>query len=252
MSEVKNAVASFINMYSKSGMQSGTYERTPESDRETLINHISFAEQVFPGSCIMLCPRSHLTFHYISRNCENVIGHKHHEMLKLDVPDLFSHIHPDDLAHVRQCFEFIAGCSPLDPSTHRFIMFYRFRNASGEYLHIRNEHVAIRTQSGNYVFLMLFKDLSDSEKFHQVKLDVYRYMRGNMTKVYDYKPRQAKNEMTPRQHDIARLTSKGYSNQEIADQLNVSIFTVKNHKRILFKKINVKNSIELAGSNLIT
>jgi DNA-binding NarL/FixJ family response regulator len=43
------------------------------------------------------------------------------------------------------------------------------------------------------------------------------------------------------------LIMKGFSNQEIADQLSVSVYTVKNHKQMLFRKANVKSSIELAN-----
>jgi DNA-binding NarL/FixJ family response regulator len=60
-------------------------------------------------------------------------------------------------------------------------------------------------------------------------------------------PRQSSSTFTPRQKDIANLISKGFTNMEIARKLGVSIFTVKNHKSLLFKKAKVKNSIELAS-----
>jgi DNA-binding NarL/FixJ family response regulator len=53
--------------------------------------------------------------------------------------------------------------------------------------------------------------------------------------------------MTPRQNDIICLTQKGLSNKEIAEYLHVSVSTVKNHKQVVFRKANVKSSLELAS-----
>ena len=47
------------------------------------------------------------------------------------------------------------------------------------------------------------------------------------------------------QNEIIKLILKGFSTQEIADRLNVSVNTIKNHKQVLFRKVNVKSSVEL-------
>ncbi|MFK7810225.1 MAG: response regulator transcription factor [Saprospiraceae bacterium] len=43
-----------------------------------------------------------------------------------------------------------------------------------------------------------------------------------------------------REHDVLKLMAKGYSNQEIADQLFISLNTVKTHASKLFSKLDVK------------
>jgi DNA-binding NarL/FixJ family response regulator len=93
----------------------------------------------------------------------------------------------------------------------------------------------------------MFRSAPPDEKFHYVKLDIQQLSKGKLIKVYSYNPRQLDNVMTPRQHEIVKLIVRGFSNQEIAEQLNLSINTVKNHKQLLFKRINVKSSIELAS-----
>jgi DNA-binding NarL/FixJ family response regulator len=94
---------------------------------------------------------------------------------------------------------------------------------------------------------MVFYNVSAEEKFYGVKLDIFRLGKNGFVKSYTYNPKQATTIITPRQNDIARLIVKGFSNQEIADQLSVSVYTVKNHKQMLFRKANVKSSIELAN-----
>ncbi len=51
--------------------------------------------------------------------------------------------------------------------------------------------------------------------------------------------------LTPRELEILALIANEYSNQEIADQLFVSIQTVKTHRKSIIKKLGVKNSIGL-------
>ena len=114
-------------------------------------------------------------------------------------------------------------------------------------MHIRNEQVAIKMQNNCYLFLMLYNNDTNSEKFFHVKLDIYQKIKGDFRKIDTYNPQQQEREITPRQNDIVKLIVKGFTNQEIAEQLGVSIYTIKNHKKTLFKKVNVKNSIELAN-----
>lgn len=47
-------------------------------------------------------------------------------------------------------------------------------------------------------------------------------------------------ELSKRELDVLRLMAQGYSNQEIAGQLFVSLSTVKTHNQNLFVKLDVK------------
>ena len=76
---------------------------------------------------------------------------------------------------------------------------------------------------------------------------IFKQVKGKFIKSYTYNPKQKEKNITPRQNDIARLILKGFSNQEIADYLSVSVFTVKNHKKLLFRKVNAKNSMDFAN-----
>ena len=49
---------------------------------------------------------------------------------------------------------------------------------------------------------------------------------------------------TPREREVLQLITNGYSNQRIADELIISIHTVKSHKEKIFEKLNVHNSVE--------
>ena len=49
--------------------------------------------------------------------------------------------------------------------------------------------------------------------------------------------------LTEREIDIMRLITLEYSNKEIADELNISIFTVETHRKNILKKIQARNTV---------
>ena len=163
----------------------------------------------------------------------------------MTLADFFSHVHPEDLPALQQCFGYVKNLKPFDPEVYRFVMHFRFRNRHNEYMLLRNENMAMKITAESYLYLMLYACADGAEKFHHVKLDIFKKVKETYVKTGTYNPMQREKAMTPRQNDITRLVAKGYSNQEIADLLGVSLYTIKNHKKALFKKVNVRNSLEL-------
>jgi len=54
-------------------------------------------------------------------------------------------------------------------------------------------------------------------------------------------------KLTPREREILELIGKGYSNQEIADQLFIELGTVKNHVHSTLQKLNVNSRVDAAA-----
>lgn len=246
MSAIKSAVESFVEFLS-SDAEENQYERfEAERDERSVIESLRLVEQLFPDQALMLCNRSHPKLQYVSKNCKDVLGIAAHDFCGMSVLDFFKLVHPDDVNGLKQCFSFMNETEPYDPLHHRFVLYYRFMNGSGKFVHIRDEKLAIKNEKGRYIYFTLFRKLDEDDKFFNVKLDIHRNSKGSLRKIYTYSPRQLVQLITPRQNDIAKLIVRGLSNQEIADKLNLSINTVKNHKRVLFQRTNVRSSIELA------
>ena len=51
--------------------------------------------------------------------------------------------------------------------------------------------------------------------------------------------------LTPKEREITRLFAEGYSRNEIADHLNISIKTVATHRDSIMKKLHIKGIAEL-------
>ena len=52
--------------------------------------------------------------------------------------------------------------------------------------------------------------------------------------------------MTPREAEIVRSVALGKTNAEVAEQLSITEGTVKTHLNNVFKKLGVRNRLELA------
>jgi len=53
------------------------------------------------------------------------------------------------------------------------------------------------------------------------------------------------NELAPRQREIAGLVAIGLTEAEIGARLGITRNTVKNHKTIVYRKLGVRNAVEL-------
>ena len=59
-------------------------------------------------------------------------------------------------------------------------------------------------------------------------------------------PSQPVDTLTPREEDVLLLVARGRTNGEIADELHVSLGTVKTHLASLMTKLGARNRVEIA------
>jgi DNA-binding NarL/FixJ family response regulator len=59
-------------------------------------------------------------------------------------------------------------------------------------------------------------------------------------------PAQPQDPLTPREEDVVLAVACGRTNAEIADELHISLSTVKSHLASLMTKLGVRNRVEIA------
>jgi len=56
-----------------------------------------------------------------------------------------------------------------------------------------------------------------------------------------------RDELSPREREVAQLLLRGHSPRSVADQLDLSIDTVRNHRRNIYRKLDISSHSELFG-----
>ncbi|MBR4825563.1 MAG: helix-turn-helix transcriptional regulator [Spirochaetaceae bacterium] len=59
------------------------------------------------------------------------------------------------------------------------------------------------------------------------------------------KPEDSFALLSPREKEVARLAARGYSNAQIAEELYISVETVKRHMATIFEKLKIKSRKDL-------
>ncbi len=68
----------------------------------------------------------------------------------------------------------------------------------------------------------------------------------NSTISFENKENERLNTLTNKELEVAKLVSKGHTNKEIADILNITLRTVKAHISSCFSKLDIKDRVSLA------
>jgi DNA-binding CsgD family transcriptional regulator len=235
-----------LSVYATQNAQ-GEYE--VEKDVSEIKKSINLVEMLFPNLAIMLCLLHHPGTPYVSSNSKGILGYSPEQLMNLNPDDFFGLIHLEDLPPVKQAYQylktFVTNHRECDPEQYRFAIHYRLRQPNGQYIYLQDEKIAIRNPHNRYVFFMLYKDVSQERQFTRVQLEIFRFQQHELVKIMEYVPQTEDKTITPREKEIIRLIGVGLSSQEISRQLSISIHTVKNHRRNLFRKAKVRNSLGL-------
>lgn len=101
----------------------------------------------------------------------------------------------------------------------------------------------IRLHNGSYLFIRT-GITAIRNKFREI-LGYYFVFYAPVEEVKQFEDLQTRFGLSSREKDVAMLLVKGMSNQEIADQLYISLATVKTHSNNIYRKTATTNKLEL-------
>lgn len=95
-------------------------------------------------------------------------------------------------------------------------------------------------------FIEALNTIADDKKYFDTKVSellANNYRGKNKKEIEDFE--NVTVPLTKREVEILQLISKGYTTNDIADNLIISFFTVSKHRKNIMKKLKVKNSAAL-------
>ncbi len=100
--------------------------------------------------------------------------------------------------------------------------------------------------SSTAFFIMIFVKFRPALMGFLIKLILLPFSK---KKIDDSKNQTKKEEpfavLSPREKEVARLAARGYSNAQIAEELFISVETVKRHMATIFEKLGIESRREL-------
>jgi DNA-binding CsgD family transcriptional regulator len=156
-------------------------------------------------------------------------------------------IHPDDrdqiLDYQIEHGKFIYSLPKEERNDYCQIFQYRMLNVKEQYVNvISRQQVLEKDSSGNAWIIMGVMDISpDQIPNDRIKRTVINRRTGEILSPalisHD-------NRLTNREKEILLLICNGFISKEIAYKLNISLYTVNNHRKNILSKLNVDNMIE--------
>lgn len=156
-------------------------------------------------------------------------------------------IHPDDrdqiLDYQIEHGKFIYSLPKEERNDYCQIFQYRILNAKEQYLNVvSRQQVLDKDKSGNAWIIMGVMDIApDQVPSDRIKRTVINRKTGEM--LY-HSSISSETRLTYREKEILLLICDGFISKEIAYKLNISLYTVNNHRKNILSKLNVDNMIE--------
>ena len=167
--------------------------------------------------------------------------------------DVLGAIHPEDIEFVVKAENFLTKFFMENVSRDKLLRYkisycHRARLKNGEYA-LFNHQALMLTMDDNGGYgksLNIHTRIDHLSNFNTYKISLIGLhgepsfmnmsLDGNMDQVTEYSKREV---------DILKLVANGFSNNEIADKLFISVNTVQKHRKNILAKSNVKNTVEL-------
>lgn len=156
-------------------------------------------------------------------------------------------IHPDDRAQLSEYQiehgQFIYSLPPEARNDYQQIFQIRMLNVRQEYVNVISRHEVVeKDRNGKAWIVMGVMNLSpDQTPTEKIKRTVINRISGEILSTTIIPSEQ---QLTKREKEILILIRQGFLSKEIACKLNLSIYTINNHRKNILAKLNAGNVIE--------
>ncbi len=185
---------------------------------------------------------------YFSDYLKELMGIKKKENTDLDISYCVKLIHPEDSVCLFQILNKVSKTiKSLDEQEKRTISFkinYRIKTKNNHYSWVMQMNKVIYSATLDFpIYLGYIVSVPDNNSFKQIA----GYLKSSSNSwVLKYKPQNKKRvlkNLTEREEEVLKLANKGNNSKEIALMLDISIETIKIHKKNIIKKLGVNSTL---------
>ena len=224
-------------------------ETLGRSSRKPFSGTIKVCDQVLElfdsaNQFFYLSDYSSLRMLYVSPNIFHVLGFQPHEF---DFRTLFEMIHPDDRKPVFEVAKIVLNreMNYISGNTDRHVVLYlsyRAARKSGRYSRISLTISRHLDHEGGVYDMGVIRDISHVRCGTRV---TFALLGGKPIGELPAIVPDGGNTITRREQEIIYYISKGYSSKKIANELNISEYTVSTHRKNIFRKTCTRNLVDM-------
>lgn len=234
-----------------------TYTEQYTRDRQQMIpnavisKYVSELMSLGPFYCYVLDLFDSSIYNVHENTC-NILGMDSHPA---SVSEIMSHIHPDDLAYVmaaeKACLDKILEIGFEHLRYLKVSYCFRMKVADGSYHLFRHQsiHLSADEKGRLAMALNIHTDIEHITSINNHIVVVNGIGKRNDFYQIDLSAKQSAESISPnfskREREVLVLIVAGFSSLQIAEQLFVSVETVRVHRRNILKKTNCNNSSSL-------
>ncbi len=191
----------------------------------------------------------------VSEGSTQVIGYHPEEIKEIGGNFTFQIVHPEDLPACMQllkvAWEFVAQLPTDLKHTHICNFYYRVIKKNGTVIKAQLQVVNVEKDldenilvTANFITDITHLSLSSEVKLTIVDTNTNTCLSATalQTNLYKVPP-----ILTKREVEILRMFIKGYSSRKIAEELVISYYTVRTHRKNILEKFGKKNTAELVS-----
>lgn len=213
--------------------------------------HLPFLERLdaIDNSSVVLFDYFTRRYRFITAKFKYLIGYDRETALE-EGPDYFlKNIHPDDLPNVidttLRTQRFLLDLPADERKDYKLSFTFRIKKAHGSYIRLLQQIILLELDAkGNPWLALIVNDLlaaaHNEPPFRRLLFNIKN------SRYYLFAPQEdsEKKSLTVREIDILGLMGKGLASKHIADQLDISINTVNNHRVNILRKLQAANAAE--------
>lgn len=200
-------------------------------------------------SCIFMVDVFKERYDFASNNFARIFGYHPAwiKTIRIQGDLLEDRIHPGDreelVDYQIEHGQFIYSLPQDERNDYQQIFQMRMLNARQEYVNVISRHQVIqKDKKGKAWIVMGMMDLSpDQTPAGRVKRTVINRKTGEILASATIPTEQ---QLTKREIEILKLIRQGFLSKEIAYKLNLSIYTVNNHRKNILAKLKANNVVE--------
>lgn len=201
-------------------------------------------------SCLFTVDVFKCRYDFASENFANTFGYNSSLLATIENQGDMSEerIHPDDRAQMiefqKEHAQFIYSLPFENRNNYSHTIQMRMLNRKQKYVNVvSRQRVIQKDRNGKAWIILGCMDISpDQTPVEKIKSTVFNLKTGEI--IHPFMQERTKEILTKKEKEILLLIRQGYLSKEIAYKLNISIFTVNNHRKNILRKLHANNAIE--------